>query len=295
MRSCAAPDYERALELYKGDLLTEDPYADWCAAKRDQLRAVREQLLMRLARACTLQDQHARAMKMFETLVEAVPSNEEAHRELMTLYTLTGRRSDALRQFRRCCDALRPIWAQSPTKRRCSSIDRSSPATLAGLPRHQGAGAAGPAIDRIAVLPFDNETDDADLEYLSTGIAESLIKNLSQLQQCPRAGLQHGLPVQRTGTESADAGPRARRESGGHRPHQPRAGDTDHRRGAGGHVRQFAVVGRAISLLAYRCPRHPGRDLTGNLRDAQGADDARRAAADCEAIYDRSGGVSAVP
>ena len=59
MRSCDASDYEQALELYRGDLLTEDPYADWCAPKRDQLRAIREQLLMRLGRAYTVQGQHA--------------------------------------------------------------------------------------------------------------------------------------------------------------------------------------------------------------------------------------------
>ena len=74
------------------------------------------------------------------------------------------------------------IWARSPTKPRFSCIDRSWLAQLAALPENQRAVAAGPSIDKIAVLPFDNETDDPDLEYLSTGMAESLIKNLSQLQ-----------------------------------------------------------------------------------------------------------------
>jgi TolB-like protein/Tfp pilus assembly protein PilF len=40
---------------------------------------------------------------------------------------------------------------------------------------------AGPAIDSIAVLPFVNAGGDSTLEYLSDGIAESLISNLSQL------------------------------------------------------------------------------------------------------------------
>src|SRR4030095_2161235 len=38
-----------------------------------------------------------------------------------------------------------------------------------------------PAIDSIAVLPFVNVGGDSNLEYLSDGIAESLINNLSQL------------------------------------------------------------------------------------------------------------------
>jgi TolB-like protein/DNA-binding winged helix-turn-helix (wHTH) protein/Tfp pilus assembly protein PilF len=41
---------------------------------------------------------------------------------------------------------------------------------------------ATPAIDSIAVLPFSNQAADADSEYLSDGIAESLINSLAQLK-----------------------------------------------------------------------------------------------------------------
>jgi TolB-like protein/Tfp pilus assembly protein PilF len=44
-----------------------------------------------------------------------------------------------------------------------------------------GGGAAGPAIDSLAVLPFENVGGDTDGEYLSEGITESLINNLSRL------------------------------------------------------------------------------------------------------------------
>lgn len=181
-RSGAVADYERALELYGGDLLTEDPYAEWCAQKREQLRAVREQLQVRLGRAYAAQDQYGRATTLFEALVEAVPSNEEAHRELMTLYALTGRRSDALRQFRRCCDAVRADLGAEPDEATLQLHRQIVARKLAALPASQLAAVPERSIDKIAVLPFDNETDDPTLEYLSTGIAESLIKNLSQVQ-----------------------------------------------------------------------------------------------------------------
>src|ERR1051325_6933709 len=38
-------------------------------------------------------------------------------------------------------------------------------------------------LDSIAVLPFDNPTNDSDTEYLSDGIAETILNSLSQLTQ----------------------------------------------------------------------------------------------------------------
>ena len=43
--------------------------------------------------------------------------------------------------------------------------------------------ASGRAIQSVAVLPFQNESRDADLYYLSDGLTESLINSLSQLPQ----------------------------------------------------------------------------------------------------------------
>jgi hypothetical protein len=50
-----------------------------------------------------------------------------------------------------------------------------------GLTLYVRARATDVAIDSIAVLPFQNRTGDADTEYLSDGLAESLIYRLSQL------------------------------------------------------------------------------------------------------------------
>jgi serine/threonine-protein kinase len=50
-----------------------------------------------------------------------------------------------------------------------------------GLYQMAGPGGSGGAIDSIAVLPFENLSGDPNVEYLSDGIAETLISNLSQL------------------------------------------------------------------------------------------------------------------
>jgi TolB-like protein/Tfp pilus assembly protein PilF len=41
--------------------------------------------------------------------------------------------------------------------------------------------APGEPIDSIAILPFENQSDDPELEYLSDGIADSIISSLSQI------------------------------------------------------------------------------------------------------------------
>ena len=72
-----------------------------------------------------------------------------------------------------------------------SGIKLRKPAILAGvvvlvvaafaLTAYLRGGDAEGSIDSIAVLPFENRSDDAETEYLSAGLAESLIYRLSQL------------------------------------------------------------------------------------------------------------------
>lgn len=180
-RSGIASECEAALALYGGDLLSEDLYSEWCTRRRDQLRALHQEILMKLGSLYGAGGDHKLAITQFEKLVAAEPSCEEAHRELMRLYVLTGRRSEALRQFRRCCDAVRDELDAEPEEstlllyRKILSREmRTPPQTNVPLPIKA-------SIDTLAVLPFHNDTGDPSLTYLSAGVAESVIKNLSQL------------------------------------------------------------------------------------------------------------------
>jgi DNA-binding SARP family transcriptional activator/TolB-like protein len=100
--------YGAALALYQGDLLSEgeDLYEEWASAKRARLQTLHQELLARLARLYEARGQYQLSIECLKDLVACDEANEEAHRQLMRLYTLTGSRHQALRQYRLCSEAL---------------------------------------------------------------------------------------------------------------------------------------------------------------------------------------------
>ncbi|HYR41627.1 MAG TPA: BTAD domain-containing putative transcriptional regulator, partial [Terriglobia bacterium] len=102
-------------------------------------------------------------------------------RELMRLYTQIGRRSEALRQFQRCSEAVRNRLDADPEEATIQLHRKILGREIQRLPQIDSALGIDRSIDTIAVLPFHNETGDPNLQYLSSDIAESVIKNLSNL------------------------------------------------------------------------------------------------------------------
>ncbi len=99
--------YEAALGLCRGELLSDEPYEDWAARRREQLHALHHDLLARLAALYEQDGQYQRSIDRLRELIAGDQSNEEAHRRLMRLYGLVGRRHQALQQYRQCCEAMR--------------------------------------------------------------------------------------------------------------------------------------------------------------------------------------------
>ncbi|HVE45502.1 MAG TPA: AAA family ATPase [Acidimicrobiales bacterium] len=79
---------------YRGELLPDERYEEWTITRRDQLQMLYLDLL--------------RAGALWDELVAADPTDEAAHRELMTAHVKAGRLDAAIRQFQR----LRTILAR---------------------------------------------------------------------------------------------------------------------------------------------------------------------------------------
>jgi DNA-binding SARP family transcriptional activator len=100
------PALERAAELWAGEPLPADRYADWSFAWRERLVEAHSQVLAALIEICVAGGEQYRAIRAGRELLEIDPLNEEAHRQLMLTYARSGRTSHALRQFLECRRAL---------------------------------------------------------------------------------------------------------------------------------------------------------------------------------------------
>ncbi|GAB4579520.1 MAG: hypothetical protein Fur0022_22580 [Anaerolineales bacterium] len=112
-----AHEYEKQEHLHNSrllitnysDFLPDDPYEDWTQIPRENLfRRYRDAILAQA------ENDPVSAAGLLAPLLARDPLDEPAHRALMRVYALTGRRHDALRQYQTCVDALDAELGISP-------------------------------------------------------------------------------------------------------------------------------------------------------------------------------------
>src|SRR5436305_10900251 len=106
---CAA-----AVERYTGELLPEDRYEDWSTARRESLREMCIALLLELSGLERAAGDGAAAVRWLQRALVEDPLHEDAHRQLMTAFALSGRRQQALAQYQRLRQALRREFEDVP-------------------------------------------------------------------------------------------------------------------------------------------------------------------------------------
>ncbi|MDQ4099643.1 MAG: winged helix-turn-helix domain-containing protein [Chloroflexota bacterium] len=118
LRGAVGPDRRErlaaALALYAGDLLADEPYADWLVPRREWLRRAWRGAVLDLAEL-ELADHPLAVLPDLERLVAADPADEAAHQGLMRALAAAGRRDQALRQYERCVKAVREELDAEPT------------------------------------------------------------------------------------------------------------------------------------------------------------------------------------
>lgn len=97
---------ERAVELYRGDLL-ESVYSDWCLLWRESLRADHTAALEFLMRAAMSRQDWSGGLRYGRALLAMDPLLEHVHRAVMRCHYHAGNRPLALRQYALCEQILR--------------------------------------------------------------------------------------------------------------------------------------------------------------------------------------------
>ena len=111
-----------ALALYTGDLLPGDRYAIWAEEPRDRMRALYLHLL--------------KASGRWDEVLRADPTDEDAHRAIMTRSLDIGDRQGAIRQFEQLCRGLRADLGVGPSAETVSVYEQ---AIAGGVGRAQRA------------------------------------------------------------------------------------------------------------------------------------------------------------
>ncbi len=99
--------YKRACQLYTGPFLSEDMYADWSFLQRERLSQVYMSMCNVLANYYLQHKQYEDAARWATAILQENRCDEVAHRQLIQIYSIQGRRSEAYHQYQRCEQILR--------------------------------------------------------------------------------------------------------------------------------------------------------------------------------------------
>ena len=102
----AAEAYESAAGLYRGEFLGDDPYEEWAAPTREQLRLTHLDTLGRLSELRFSTGQYAACANLCHRIIEQDSCREDAHRRLIRCYSRQGQPHLALMQYQACVRAL---------------------------------------------------------------------------------------------------------------------------------------------------------------------------------------------
>ena len=221
-------DLETAVALYRGDLLEglevkSAGFDEWLASERTRLRILAADALGRLGVLLAEAGDVENAVETAQRLLALDPAREDAHRLLMALYDLSGRRVAALKQYRACAEVLRrelDVEPEPETRRlyeeiRTRSDDAPEPPAASAAPERRGhvpwrkprlwplaalallvaggllwfyairdpAPVLPPEKPSIVILPFENLDGDPTQDPFIDGVTEDITTALSMISE----------------------------------------------------------------------------------------------------------------
>jgi DNA-binding SARP family transcriptional activator len=95
----AVEQLEHGLALYRGDLVEDEPYAEWAYPERNRLRSLATRGLRSLAGLWLAAGDLATAAGVLERLTDMEPYDADTNRALLAVWLAQGRRTEATRRY----------------------------------------------------------------------------------------------------------------------------------------------------------------------------------------------------
>ncbi|CAO3409142.1 BTAD domain-containing putative transcriptional regulator [Azospirillum largimobile] len=186
-----------AAALCAGPLLPDaeactDGFDDWLAGERARFARLAAGIFARLTAVCEAEEDWEGVAATAERWLALDPACEEAHRALMRLHAHGGRRSDAVRQYRICAEAVRRCLDAEPEEETVELLHgiraRSAAASLADRPAgllpdlSRSSRPMLPDRPSLAVLPFGTIGGPSEGGGFADGVAADVLVRLSRLR-----------------------------------------------------------------------------------------------------------------
>jgi DNA-binding SARP family transcriptional activator len=107
-------DLKRAVALYQGDFLADEPYSEWTLCERDRLRHLVHQALQTLADERLAREDIVGAAYHLEKLGEIEPFDIAVHHDIIELCLRRGRQSEAVRRYQSLRSRLVRTFGEEP-------------------------------------------------------------------------------------------------------------------------------------------------------------------------------------
>ena len=103
-----------AVNLYRGDILEDEPYEEWTEEPRRSLSMVHARALAWLAQDAASNQDWLQVLDYAELMLKRDACDEAAHRWVMTAHWRLGDRTRALQQYDVCCQRLQAALGAGP-------------------------------------------------------------------------------------------------------------------------------------------------------------------------------------